>query len=82
MFFQIPNPPIMMKIKTKNQYSSVLKEIDNLLELTFLNNNQTKKLKNLLDALDDYQNSLFTNSTDAMSDLAREFTLKGSVALN
>tara|TARA_B110000211_G_scaffold223749_1_gene273964 strand:+ start:511 stop:726 length:216 start_codon:yes stop_codon:yes gene_type:complete len=71
-----------MKIKTKNQYSSVLKEIDNLLELTFLNNNQTKKLKNLLDALDDYQNSLFTNSTDAMSDLAREFTLKGSVALN
>ena len=72
----------MMKIKTKNQYSSVLKEIDNLLELSFLNNNQTKKLKNLLDALDDYQNSLFTNTRDAMSDLAREFTLKGNVVLN
>jgi hypothetical protein len=71
-----------MKIKTKNQYSSVLREIDVLLELLFLNNNQTKKLKNLLDALDDYQNSLFTNKRDAMSDLAREFILKGQVALN
>ena len=72
----------MMKIKTKNQYSSVLKEIDNLLELSFLNSNQTKKLKNLLDALDDYQNSLFSNKRDAMSDLAREFTLKGNIVLN
>jgi hypothetical protein len=72
----------MMRIKTKNQYSSVLREIDNLLELSFLNNNQTKKLKNLLDALDDYQNSLFSNSKDAMTDLAREFTLKGNVVLN
>lgn len=71
-----------MRIKTKNQYSSVLREIDNLLELSFLNNNQTKKLKNLLDALDDYQNSLFSNSKDAMTDLAREFTLKGNVVLN
>ncbi len=72
----------MIKIKTKNQYSSVLKEIDILLELSFLNNNQTKKLKNLLDALDDYQSSLFSNSRDAMSDLAMEFTLKQKLVLN
>ena len=72
----------MIRIKTKNQYSSVLKEIDILLELSFLNNNQTKKLKNLLDALDDYQSSLFSNSRDAMSDLAMEFTLKQKLVLN
>ena len=72
----------MIKIKTKNQYSSVLKEIDILLELSFLNNNQTKKLKNLLDALDDYQSSLFSNSRDAMSDLAMKFTLNQKLVLN
>ena len=72
----------MIKIKTKNQYSSVLKEIDMLLELSFLNNNQTKKLKNLLDALDEYQSSLFFNSKDAVSDLAREFSLNQEVILN
>jgi len=72
----------MIKIKTKNQYSSVLKEIDILLELSFLNNNQTKKLKNLLDALDVYQSSLFSNSRDAMSDLAMKFTLNQKVVLN
>ena len=72
----------MIKIKTKNQYSSVLKEIDILLELSFLNNNQTKKLKNLLDALDVYQSSLFSNSRDAMSDLAMKFTLNQKLVLN
>lgn len=72
----------MIKIKTKNQYSSVLKEIDMLLELSFLNKNQTKKLKNLLDALDEYQSSLFSNSKDAVSDLAREFSLNQAVILN
>ena len=72
----------MIKIKTKNQYSSVLKEIDMLLELSFLNKNQTKKLKNLLDALDEYQSSLFSNSKDAVSDLAREFSLNQEVILN
>ena len=72
----------MIKIKTKNQYSTVLKEIDMLLELSFLNKNQTKKLKNLLDALDEYQSSLFSNSKDAVSDLAREFSLNQAVILN
>lgn len=72
----------MIKIKTKNQYSTVLKEIDMLLELSFLNKNQTKKLKNLLDALDEYQSSLFSNSKDAVSDLAREFSLNQEVVLN
>lgn len=71
-----------MKITTKNQYNTVLREIDNLLELSFLNQNQTKKLKNLLDALDDYQNTLFSKTRDATSDLAKEFSLKGSVVLN
>lgn len=71
-----------MRIQTKNQYSSVLREIDVLLELTFLNQNQTKQLKNLLDALDDYQNQLFSGSKDAVSDLAREFSIRGDVVLN
>jgi len=71
-----------MRIKTKNQYSSVLREIDVLLELSFLNQNETKKLKNLLDALDDYQSTLFSGSRDAVYDLAKEFSMRGNVVLN
>lgn len=71
-----------MRIKTKIQYNTVLKEIDVLLELSFLNQNQTKKLKNLLDALDEYQNTLFSNKKEATADLARDFSLRGNVVLN
>jgi|TARA_B110000261_G_C12908077_1_gene287258 hypothetical protein len=71
-----------MKIKSKNQYSLVLREIDVLLELSFLNQNETKKLKNLLDALDHYQNTILSKSLDAISDLAKEFLLRGNVVLN
>ncbi len=71
-----------MKIRTKNQYNSVLKEIDVLLELSFLDRDQTKKLKALLDALDDYQSNLYEERLDATSELATEFSLQGSHKLN
>lgn len=71
-----------MIIKTKNQYNSVLKEIDILLELSFLDNFQTNKLKKLLDALDEYQTILHENQEDVSADLAKDFILKSSYKLN
>lgn len=71
-----------MTIKTKNQYNSVLKEIDILLELSFLDNFQTNKLKKLLDALDEYQTILHENQEDVSADLAKDFILKSSYKLN
>ena len=71
-----------MKIKTKNQYNSVLKEIDVLLELSFLDKNQTKKLKKLLDALDEYQTIMYEEQQDVSADLAKDFILKDSYKLN
>lgn len=71
-----------MRIITKNQYNTVLKEIDSLLELSFLNQGQTRQLKDLLAALDNYQNMLFNETKDATIDLAKEFSLKGQVVLN
>jgi len=71
-----------MKIKTKNQYNSVLKEIDVLLELAFLDKNQTKKLKKLLDALDEYQTIMHEEQQDVSADLAKDFILKSSYKLN
>ena len=71
-----------MKIKTKNQYNFVLKEIDVLLELSFLDNIQTNKLKKLLDALDDYQTILHKEQRDVSAELAKDFILKNSFKFN
>lgn len=71
-----------MTIKTKNQYSTVLREIDVLLELKFLDKGQTKKLKFLLDALDEYQTNLLENQNDATSELAKEYSLKNAYKFN
>jgi hypothetical protein len=71
-----------MKIKTKNQYNSVLKEIDVLLELSFLDNMQTNKLKKLLDALDEYQTILHKEQQDVSAELAKDFILKNSYKFN
>lgn len=71
-----------MKIRTKTEYNSVLKEIDTLLELSFLNQAQTLKLKGLLDALDDYQSSIIRKKNEAVADLVRDFILKGKIGLN
>jgi hypothetical protein len=71
-----------MKIKTKNQYNFVLKEIDVLLELSFLDNIQTNKLKKLLDALDDYQTILHKEQQDVSAELAKDFILKNSFKFN
>jgi hypothetical protein len=71
-----------MKIKTKNQYNFVLKEIDVLLELSFLDNIQTNKLKKLLDALDDYQTILHKEKQDVSAELAKDFILKNSFKFN
>ena len=74
--------PLPMTIKTKNQYSTVLREIDVLLELKFLDKGQTKKLKFLLDALDEYQTNLLENQNDATSELAKEYTIKNAYKFN
>ena len=71
-----------MKIKTKNQYNFVLKEIDVLLELSFLDNIQTNKLKKLLEALDDYQTILHKEQRDVSAELAKDFILKNSFKFN
>jgi ribosome assembly protein YihI (activator of Der GTPase) len=71
-----------MKIKTKNQYNSVLKEIDVLLELSFLDNFQTNKLKKLLDALDEYQTIIHEDQRDVSAELAKDFILKHSYKFN
>lgn len=71
-----------MRIKTKTQYKVVLQEIDFLLELSFLNHLQTQKLKDLLDALDDYQSHLFEGKFEATGQLAAEFSDKGVFKLN
>ena len=71
-----------MVINTKNQYNTVLKEIDVLLELSFLDTFQTKKLKILIDALDEYQSKIFNNKIDVTSELAKEFLIVGSFNFN
>lgn len=71
-----------MKISTKNQYNSVLKEIDVLLELSFLDRIQTQKLKALLDALDEYQSNLFEEKLDATSDIAKDYSATGIFKFN
>lgn len=71
-----------MKIITKNQYNSVLKEIDLLLELSFLDRDQTHKLKSLLDALDEYQSNLYEERIDATSELAKDFTVQATFKFN
>ncbi len=71
-----------MVINTKNQYNTVLKEIDVLLELSFLDTFQTKKLKILIDALDEYQSKIFNNKIDVTSELAKEFSIVGSFKFN
>lgn len=71
-----------MRIKTKNQYNTVLKQIDVLLDLTFLNPGQTQKLKYLLDALDEYQTNLFEDQNDATSELVKDYSLKSLYKLN
>lgn len=71
-----------MKIKTKNQYKVVLREIDVLLELSFLDHLQTQKLKDLLDALDDYQSHLFEGKLEATGQLASEYSIRGVFKLN
>ena len=71
-----------MTIKTKNQYSTVLREIDMLLELKFLDKGQTKKLKFLLDALDEYQTNLLEHQNDATSELAKVYSLKDVYKFN
>jgi len=71
-----------MVINTKNQYNTVLKEIDVLLELSFLDTFQTKKLKILIDALDEYQSKIFNNKIDVTSELAKEFLIVGSFKFN
>ncbi len=76
---QNPGP---MTIKTKNQYSTVLREIDVLLELKFLDKGQTKKLKFLLDALDEYQTNLLEHQNDATSELAKVYSLKDAYKFN
>lgn len=65
--------PLLMRIKTKNQYNTVLKEIDVLLEFSFLDKTQTKKLKSLLDALDEYQTTLYEAREDATLSLVSDF---------
>ena len=71
-----------MVINTKNQYNTVLKEIDVLLELSFLDTFQKKKLKILIDALDEYQSKIFNNKIDVTSELAKEFSIVGSFKFN
>jgi len=74
--------PLLIRIKTKNQDNTVLREIDVLLELSFLDSGQTKKLKALLDALDEYQTNLFDDQYDATTELANNYTMKGVYKLN
>ena len=74
--------PLVMTINTKNQYNTVLKEIDVLLELSFLDNTQTRKLKGLIDALDEYQSKIFDNKMDVTSELAKDFSLTGLYKFN
>ena len=74
--------PLVMTINTKNQYNTVLKEIDILLELSFLDNTQTRKLKGLIDALDEYQSKIFDNKMDVTSELAKDFSLTGLYKFN
>ena len=71
-----------MVINTKNQYNTVLKEIDVLLELSCLNNLQTIKLKVLIDALDEYQSKIFDNKIDVTSELAKDFSKTGLYKFN
>lgn len=74
--------PLIMRIQTKNQYNTVLKEIDVLLELSFLDKLQTKKLKSLLDALDEYQTYLYEAREDATASLASDFMEERSFKFN
>lgn len=71
-----------MKIKSKNQYQSVLREIDGLLELSHLDNFQSQKLKGLLDALDEYQSIVYEQKADITTKLADQFMLQGLFKFN
>lgn len=73
---------LAMIINTKNQYNTVLKEIDVLLELSFLSNLQTIKLKGLIDALDEYQSKIFDKKIDVTSELAKDFSVTGLYKFN
>lgn len=71
-----------MKINSKNQYQTVLREIDALLEMTHLNTLQTQKLKGLLNALDEYQTLVMERKTDLTSKLVDQFLIRGLFKFN